>query len=210
MMKSKVFSINGEELREITLNDMVFNRDVSDGAIYYAIRNELANRRVGTACTKTRGEINYSNTKPFKQKGTGNARAGDKKSPVWRGGGTIFGPKPRDYSYTMPKKMKRTAMTSLLTLSALEERLCVVEDFTVENGKTKDLAVIVKNFVKGLDRCILILKDDDVMLRRAAKNIPNVRVLSYNRLSAKELLYGKKILMLETAALNLNKFYGEK
>lgn len=209
-METKVFSIKGEELRDITLSDNVFNREVSDGSIYYAVNNELANRRVGTACTKTRGEVNYSNTKPYKQKGTGNARAGDKKSPIWVGGGTIFGPKPRDYSYTIPKKMKRLAMKSLLSLSVLENRLAVVEDFTIESGKTKELASIINNFVKDNKRTILILKDDDVMMRRAAKNIPYLRVLSYNRLSAKELLYGKKVLMLETAATNLNEFYGDK
>lgn len=209
-METKVFSIKGEELRDITLSDNVFSREVSDGSIYYAVNNELANRRVGTACTKTRGEVNYSNAKPYKQKGTGNARAGDKKSPIWVGGGTIFGPKPRDYSYTMPKKMKRLAMKSLLSLSVLENRLSVVEDFTIESGKTKELATILNNFVTDNRRTVLILKDDDVMMRRAAKNIPNLRVLSYNRLSAKELLYGKKLLMLETAATNLNEFYGDK
>ena len=208
-METKVFSIQGEQLRTITLDDSVFNREVSDGSIYHAVNNELANRRVGTACTKTRGEVNYSNAKPYKQKGTGNARAGDKKSPLWVGGGTIFGPKPRDYSYTLPKKVKRLAMKSLLSLSVLEDRLAVVEDFTIESGKTKELAGILQNFVKDNKRTVLILKDDDVMMRRAARNIPNVRVLSYNRLSAKELLYGKKVLMLESAAKNLNEFYGD-
>ena len=209
-METKVFSIKGEELRSVTLNDAVFNREISDGSIYNAINNEAANRRVGTASTKTRGEVNYSNSKPYKQKGTGNARAGDKKSPIWVGGGTIFGPKPRDYSYTIPKKMKRLAMKSLLSLSVSEERLVVVENFTIENGRTKDLAVIVNTFVTDKKRTVLILKDDDVMMRRAAKNIPYLRVLSYDKLSAKELLYGRKLLMLEGAAMNLNEFFGDK
>ena len=209
-METKVFSTEGKEVRTIELNDQVFNREISDGSIYYAVNNELANRRVGTACTKGRAEVNYSNTKPYKQKGTGNARAGDKKSPVWVGGGTIFGPKPRDYSYVLPKKMKRLAMKSLLSLGVQEERLVVVEDFSTESGKTKDLASIIGNFVKDRTRTILILKDDDVMMRRAAKNIPYLHVLSYNRLSAKELLYGRKVLVLETAAKNLNDFYGDK
>ena len=209
-METKVFSIKGEELRSVTLNDAVFNREVSDGSIYNAINNEAANRRVGTASTKTRGEVNYSNSKPYKQKGTGNARAGDKKSPIWVGGGTIFGPKPRDYSYTIPKKMKRLAMKSLLSLSVREERLVVVEDFTIENGRTKELATIVNNFVTDKKRTVLILKDDDVMMRRAARNIPYLRVLSYNKLSAKELLYGRTLLMLEGAATNLNEFFGDK
>ncbi len=209
-METKVFSIKGEELRSVTLNDAVFNREISDGSIYNAINNEAANRRVGTACTKTRGEVNYSNSKPYKQKGTGNARAGDKKSPIWVGGGTIFGPKPRDYSYTIPKKMKRLAMKSLLSLSVSEERLVVVENFTIESGRTKELATIVNNFVTDKKRTVLILKDDDVMMRRAARNIPYLRILSYDKLSAKELLYGRTVLMLEGAAMNLNEFFGDK
>ena len=208
-MEAKVFSVNGKEIKTIDLNPEVFGIEVSDGSIYHAVNNELANRRVGTACTKTRAEVNYSNTKPFKQKGTGNARRGDKKSPVMVGGGTIFGPKPRDYSYTLPKKVKRLAMKSLLSLSVQEERLVVVEDFTSQNGKTKEVAEILKNFVEDGKRTALIMKNDDVMLRRAAKNIPYLRVLAYDKLSAKELLYARKVVMLETAAKNLNEFYGD-
>ena len=208
-MEAKVFSVNGKEIKTIELNPDVFGIEVSDGSIYHAVNNELANRRVGTACTKTRAEVNYSNTKPFKQKGTGNARRGDKKSPVLVGGGTIFGPKPRDYSYTLPKKVKRLAMRSLLSLSVQEERLVVVEDFTSENGKTKELVAILKNFVEDGKRTVLIMKNDDAMLRRAARNIPYLHVLAYDKLSAKELLYGKKVVMLETAAKNLNEFYGD-
>jgi len=209
-MKAKVFSIQGEEIKDVTLSDDVFNREISDGSIYYAVNNELANRRVGTACTKTRGEVNYSNSKPWRQKGTGHARAGDKKSPLWVGGGTVFGPKPRDYRYKIPKKMKRLAMISLLSMKVRDEEIRVVEDFTIESGKTKDLAKVLSNFVNDNKRTIIILKDDDKMLRRAGKNIPWLRFLSYNRLSAKELLYGKNVLVMETAAGNLNDFYGEK
>ena len=208
-MEAKVFSVNGKEIKTIELNPDVFGIEVSDGSIYHAVNNELANRRVGTACTKTRAEVNYSNTKPFKQKGTGNARRGDKKSPVMVGGGTIFGPKPRDYSYTLPKKVKRLAMKSLLSLSVQEERLVLVEDFTCENGKTKEVVAVLKNFVEDGKRTVLIMKNDDAMIRRAAKNIPYLHVLAYDKLSAKELLYGKKVVMLETAAKNLNEFYGD-
>ncbi len=209
-MEAKVYSTAAKEVRTINLNDEVFAREVSDGAIYYAVNNELANRRVGTACTKTRAEVNYSNTKPYKQKGTGNARRGDKKSPIMVGGGTIFGPKPRDYSYTIPKKMKRLAYKSLLSLGVQENRLVIVEDFTSEEGKTKDLAQIMKAFETENQRTVIVMKDDDAMLRRAARNIPYLHVLSYDKLSAKELLYGRKILVLETAAENLGKFYGER
>ena len=207
-MEAKVYGIDGNlNGRTAELNADVFDVQVSQGCIYYAVNNELANRRVGTACTKTRAEVNYSNTKPFKQKGTGNARRGDKKSPIFVGGGTIFGPKPRDYSYKMPRKMKRNAMKSLLSLSLQENRMFVVEDFTIESGKTRDMMGILKNFAKDAERTVLIMASDDAMIRRAGKNIPNLHILAYDKLSAKELLYGKKVLVLESAAKNLNEFY---
>jgi large subunit ribosomal protein L4 len=207
-MKAKVFSIKGEEIKDITLSDDVFGREVSEGSIYYAIRNELANRRVGTACTKTRSEVRGSGAKPWSQKGTGHARSGSKKSPVWVGGGTVFGPKPRDYSYSMPKKMKRAAMKSILSLKAQNDSLVVVEDFSIESGKTKDLVSVLKSLsVEG--RAVVVLKDDDEMVRRAGRNIPGLSILSYNRLNAHDLYYGKKLVLLESAAGNLNKFYGK-
>ena len=109
-MDKKVFSTDGKELRTITLDDSIFGLPVNEDVIYYAINNELANKRVGTACTKTRSEVHGSNAKPYKQKGTGHARRGDKKSPINVGGGTIFGPKPRDFGFELPKKVKRLAM----------------------------------------------------------------------------------------------------
>jgi len=205
-MNCKVYSKDGKELRTIALNDNVFGLPVNEDLIWYAINNELANRRMGTASTKGRAEVHGSNAKPYKQKGTGRARRGDKKSPILVGGGTIFGPKPRDFSYAMPKKAKRLALKSILSLKAQSDTLKIVEDFSIESGKTKDLAKLLKNFEPGL-RTVLILKDDDPNIKRAAANIPWVKYLSYNRLEAHELFYGRQVLMLETAAKNLNDFY---
>lgn len=207
-MEKKVYSTSGKELRTITLDDNVFGLPVNDDVIYYAITNELANMRVGTACTKTRSEVHGSNAKPYKQKGTGNARRGDKKSPVMVGGGTIFGPKPRDYSYSMPKKAKRLAIKSILSMQAQSDRFTVVEDFTVESGKTKDLAKILSNFVNG-ERTIIVLKDDDAMIKRSGRNLPNVSFLSFNRLRAHDLFYARKVVVLESAVKNLSDFYAE-
>ena len=134
-MEKKVYSTSGKELRTITLDDKVFGLPVNDDVIYYAITNELANKRVGTACTKTRAEVHGSNNKPYKQKGTGNARRGDKKSPIMVGGGITFGPKPRDFSYAIPKKEKRLAMKTILSAHAQGDRLTVVEDFTAEKQR---------------------------------------------------------------------------
>ena len=207
-MEKKVYSTSGKELRTITLDDKVFGLPVNDDVIYYAITNELANRRVGTACTKTRAEVHGSNNKPYKQKGTGNARRGDKKSPITVGGGTIFGPKPRDFSYSIPKKEKRLAMKSILSAHAQGDRLTVVEDITVESGKTKDLVAILNNFAKD-ERTVLILKDDDAKIKQAGRNIPNLSFLAYNRLEAHTLFYGRKVIILESAVKNLSDFYAE-
>lgn len=210
-MEKKVYSIDGKELRTINLDDKVFNclPEKIDAIIYNAITNELANKRVGTACTKTRAEVHGSNAKPYKQKGTGNARRGDKKSPLCVGGGTIFGPKPRDYSYAIPKKEKRLAMKTILSMRAQSDILTVVEDFTVESGKTKDLVKILNNFAKDT-RTVILLKDDDAKIKLAGRNIPTLSFLSFNRLRAHDLFYARKIIMLESAAKNLSEFYADE
>lgn len=206
-MDTKVLSTSGKELRSITLSDAVFGRTVSDGAIYHAVRNELANSRVGTAKTKTRSEVAGSHRKPWRQKGTGRARSGTYQSPVRVGGGIAFGPRPRGYSYRLPKKMKRAAMMSLLSQKVLNDALIVVEDFQIESGKTRDLAQIMSTLTNQ-DRTVLILGDDDAMIKRAGRNIPWLSYLSYNRLRAHDLFYGQKVVLTESAAKKLNEFYG--
>ncbi len=206
-MKMQVYGLDGTALREIELADSVFGRDVSEASIYHAIRNEAANRRVGTASTKDRGEVHGSGKKPWKQKGTGRARAGHKRSPVWVGGGTVFGPKPCDYSYHIPRKVKRLALMSILSLKAKEDRMRVVTDFTVASGRTKDLVTALARHATG-ERTVIILKDDDAMLRRAGRNVPWLSFLSFNRLEAHDLFYARRLVLLETAALKLNEFYG--
>jgi large subunit ribosomal protein L4 len=205
-MNRTVYSVEGKELRTIELDDAVFGLPVNEDLIWYAINNELANKRLGTACTKDRGEVHGSNAKPYKQKGTGRARRGDKKSPIMVGGGTVFGPKPRDFSYSMPKKAKRLALKSILSLKAQGDTLKIVEDFSVESGKTRDLAGLLKKL--GDDqRTVVVLKDDDSKLKRAGANIPWLSFLSYNRLRAHDLFYGRRVIMLESAAKNLSVFY---
>jgi large subunit ribosomal protein L4 len=205
-MNRTVYSIDGKELRSIELDETVFGLPVNEDVIWYAINNELANKRLGTASTKGRGEINGSNAKPYKQKGTGRARRGDKKSPLMVGGGTIFGPKPKDYSYSMPRKAKQLAIKSILSLKAQSDNLKIVEDFSIESGKTKDLVGLLKNFGAG-ERTVVVLKDNDAAIKRAGANIPWLSFLSYNRLRAHDLFYGRRVLMLETAAKNLSVFY---
>jgi large subunit ribosomal protein L4 len=208
-MNRTVYSIEGKDVRNIELGDAVFGLLINEDVIWYALNNELANKRLGTACTKDRGEVHGSNAKPYKQKGTGRARRGDKKSPVMVGGGVVFGPKPRDYSYSMPKKAKRLALKTILSLKVQSDTLKIVEDFTITSGRTKDLINILKYFTAG-ERTVLVLKDDDSLIKRAAGNIPWLTYLSYNRLRAHDLFYARQVIVLETAVKNLNNFYGPK
>jgi len=207
-MTKQVLSLDGSDLRPIELEDDVFDTKVSEGSIYHTIRNELANVRVGTASTKTRGEVNGSKRKPWRQKGIGRARAGRRRSPVWVGGGVTFGPRPRDFSYRLPKKIKRLAIRSILTLKQREDRIKIVEDFQIETGKTKDLVSVLKKLVSE-EKTVVIIGTDDPILKRAGANIPWVRLLTYNRLRAHDIFYGKNLLLLETAAQGINTMYGK-
>ena len=211
-MERKVVSLQGKELRTIELSDAVFGLPINEDVIYYAINNELANARLGTACTKDRGEVHGTNRRPYNQKGTGRARQGDFKSPVYVGGGTAFGPKPRDYSYVLPKKVKRLAMKTLLSLKAQNGAMAIVEDFTVESGKTKDFVKRIEALAPAdkAERTVVILGDDDENVKRAGRNLPWLSFLSFNRLRAHDLFYGRKVLVLESAAKGLNEFYADK
>lgn len=201
-MDANVVSTQGKKVRTASLSDSVFAREVSEGAIYHAIRNELANLRVGTAVTQTRGEVKFSGRKPWRQKGTGRARAGSRRSPIWVGGGTTFGPQMRDYSYRLPRKMKRAAINSILSQKLASEDLIVVEDFTVESGKTRDMAAVIRSLTDA-SKVVLVTREDDPMLKRAARNIPWLRYLNWNRLRAHDLYYAHKVVVMESAATQI-------
>ena len=207
-MKMKVFALDGTEKKEIKLLDSIFNREVSMGSIYHAIKNELANRRIGTAKVKTRSEVSGSHQKYYRQKGTGRARAGTKRSPTRVGGGIAFGPRPRSYNYRIPKKIKRLAIKSILSLKIKENRIRVIEDFAIENGKTKDLVKLLKTHVEPRTT-VIVLKDDDLLTKRAGRNIPWVKLLTFDKLNAHDLFYGQNLIIHESAALELNKFYSK-
>ncbi|MBN1241351.1 MAG: 50S ribosomal protein L4 [Spirochaetales bacterium] len=211
-MERKVISVQGKELRSVELADAVFGLPVNEDVIWYAINNELANKRVGTASTKGRAEVHGTNRRPYAQKGTGRARQGDVKAPQFVGGGIVFGPKPRDYSYMMPRKAKRLAMKSILSLKAQNETLKVVEDFSVASGKTKDLMAVLDKVLPRdkAERTVVVLNEDDSMIKRAGRNIPWLHFLSFRRLRAHDLFYGRSVIVMESAAKSLNEFYGEK
>ncbi|OHD14108.1 MAG: 50S ribosomal protein L4 [Spirochaetes bacterium GWD1_27_9] len=202
-MKIKVIDINGVEKREIEVSDSVFNIEPNKNAIYESVKNELANKRQGTHSTKTKAEVAGSGTKPWKQKGTGRARVGTKRNPVWTHGGVAFGPKPRDYSYTIPKKVKQLAYRSVLSDKLIEKKMFVIEGFSFTTGKTKDLLGIVNNILKG-EKSAFIVTDKDALLKRAGRNVSWLKCLSYSRLNVCDLFYATNLLITEESIMNLN------
>lgn len=210
-MEAKVISLSGKEPRTIELSDAVFGLPINEDVIWYAVTNELANARVGTASTRDRSEVRGTNRKPFSQKGGCRARHGDLKANIFVGGGVSFGPKPRDYSYSIPRKEKQLSLKTILSLKIQDELMTIIEDFTVESGKTKDLIKVLSNVVdiKNPERTVLILKDDDPMIKRAARNIPWLTYLTYNRLRAHDLFYARRVIMMEGASAKLNEFYAK-
>ena len=207
-MKAKVYDIKGSADREIDIDESIFNIEINDHLIHEAVKNELANLRVGTAVTKTRGFIRGSQKKLYRQKNTGRSRAGTAKSPIRVGGGIAFGPQMRDYSYSIGRKKKRIAVKSVFSKQMKEGNIKFVENFTIEDGKTKN-AVLILNKIAKTNKVVFILKDDDKLLKRAIRNISGLSFLVSERLNCKDLFYAKEIIIqegaLEILSKNLNK-----
>ena len=207
-MTVPVIGAGGGARGEAELADGVFGVEVSEGAIYHAIRNELANRRVGTASTKSRSQVRGTSRKPWRQKGTGRARAGDVKSPLWTGGGVIFGPQPRSYRYRLPRKAKRTAMRSILTQKAREQRITIVDGVAADSGKTKELVRQLQPIAGGA-RCLWLLDSPAPMLLRAGRNIPWLRMRACHTVTAHDLYYSERVLLTRAAADRLAQLLDE-
>lgn len=207
-MECVVYSKLGEKSKQIDIKDSVFGIQGKDQAIYDKIKNELANKRLGTAATKTKGMVSGGGRKPFKQKGTGRARAGSNRSPLWVGGGTVFGPQPHSFRYELPKKMKRLALLATLSKKFAQGVVSVVEDFTIDSGKTKDgLAIINKLRKNDLKRVLLIYSQEDQMLKRSLKNVPWLKLMSSKRLAAHGIFYAKEIFLMESVLSDIENHY---
>jgi len=199
-MSKEILSTNGEKLGEITLNESVFGVEPNLHVMHLALRRQLSNARQGSACAKTRAEVAGGGRKPWKQKGTGRARAGSLRSPLFAGGGVIFGPKPRDFSFSMPQKARKLALKS--ALSAKQEQMVVVKDFsTIKEAKTKLMVGALKSL--NLSGKVLIVADvkaaENSYLELAARNIPSVRLLLPSNLNVKDLLEADYIVITESA-----------
>jgi len=195
MKQIAVLKESGEKAGELTLPESYFGYKVNQGCIYYTVKAVLANRRLGTAATKTRSQVKASTRKPWRQKGTGRARAGMRSSPLWRGGGTVFGPQPKSYNLRVPKKVRRAALCSALSAKAAQEgAIAVVENLEFAEPKTKRVVQLLEN-LEALDRRVLILSDGyKQLLWKSARNIPKVVVKPFAECNAYDVLLADKLI----------------
>jgi large subunit ribosomal protein L4 len=199
-MSKEILSTNGEKLGEITLNEQVFGVEPNLHVMHLALRRQLNNARQGSACAKTRAEVSGGGKKPWKQKGTGRARAGSLRSPLFAGGGVIFGPKPRSYAFNMPQKARQLALKS--ALSARNEQMVVVKDFsTITEPKTKLMVSALKSLnVSGKILIVADFKaDENKNLELSARNIPSVKIILPSNLNVKDLLEADSVVITESA-----------
>lgn len=200
MPKIQMLNMEGKSIQEVELKEDIFDVEVNEHAVYLVVKNILANRRQGTQSAKTRAEVRGGGRKPWRQKGTGRARQGSIRSPQWKGGGVVFAPKPRDYSYTTPKKVKRLALRSVLTSKVQENELILVDDLKLEEAKTKAMAQALKA-LNAAKKSLILVGEGNESVARAAKNIAGVKVLNIQSINVYDLLKYDS-LILDQEALN--------
>jgi len=197
MSAVKVVNVENQEVGEITLDPNVFDVEIKEYLLHDVVRFQLAGRRAGTACTKTRVEVKGGGKKPWKQKGTGRARSGSRTSPVWRGGGVVFGPKPRDYSFKLNKKVRRQALAVALSAKRVADNLMVLNDFPMEAIKTKSFLRVMKNL--NVDNGLIVLSEQDENLYKSARNVKDFKVMSVDGLNVYDILLHEKLVLLKPA-----------
>jgi len=193
-MQVPVYNIQGKQIEETELRDDIFAVPVNEALMHQALVRQLANARLGTHKTKTRGEVRGGGRKPWRQKGTGRARQGTIRAPHWRGGGTVFGPTPRSYRQKMPRKMRRQALRSALSVKAADSQLVLLDAFEMTEPKTKEVLGILENLGVESTALILLPGRDEVVLR-SVRNLPQVRTLVAQYLNVRDLLKYDYILM---------------
>lgn len=202
-MTIDVLKIDGSKSGEkIELSDSIFAIEPNDHAIYLDVKAYLANQRQGTHKAKERGEVRGGGKKPWKQKGRGGARAGTMRSPLWVGGGTIFGPRPRDYRQDLPKKVKQLARKSALSYKVKDEQLVVVEDFSFDKPKTKDFVSVLESLKLSGKKVLLLTGDYKPEVYKSGRNIPKVQILEASKATTYDLL-NNQILVMQKSAVNV-------
>ena len=206
MAKVTMLNMAGETVGDIELNDSVFGIEVNEFAVHEVIKNYLANQRQGTQSAKTRGEVRGGGRKPFRQKGTGRGRQGSLTSPSHIGGGVVFAPKPRDYSYQVPKKVKRLAIKSVLTSKVNDGEIIVLDSLDFEEPKTKKMIEVLKN-IKADKKAIIVTADKNENVVRSASNIPGVQTSNTGSLNCYEMLKANSLIITKDAVEKLEEVY---
>ncbi len=207
-MEIKVLNKAGQETgRTVTLDEQIFGIEPSDHAIYLDVKQILANKRQGTHSSKERGEVSGSTRKLKKQKGTGTARSGSIKSPVFRGGGRVFGPRPKSYDFKLNKKVKELARKSALTYKALEEAILVVEDFAFESPKTREMVQISNNLKINDKKSLFVLPEENKNIYLSSRNLQAVSVITASELNTYQILNAKKVVVLESSVSKIEELF---
>ncbi len=192
-----VVNTSAEKVAEIEVKDELFAVEVKPWILHDVVCMQRANRRGGNASTKTRGQVRGGGAKPWRQKGTGRARAGTKNSPIWRGGGVTFGPRPRDYSYKLPKKVRRLALRMALSARLNEGNLVIVDQFNMDAPKTKEFVGVMKNF--DFDNCLIVADTDNENIRLSARNAVGYKVLPVAGLNVYDILKYPKLMLMQSS-----------
>ena len=195
MAVTELYNIKKEKIGDVDLNDSIFGVEVKQHILHEIVRMQLANRRSGNACTKTRVEVRGGSKKPWRQKGTGRARAGTRTSPLWRGGGTTFGPKPRSYSYSVSKKVRRQGLKMALSARFSEENLTVLDKFKLDEIKTKKF--IDAMTALEISNALIVVPEHDDTLEKSSRNVEGFKVIPTQGLNVYDVLYHKHIVLLQ-------------
>ncbi|MCF6465199.1 50S ribosomal protein L4 [Clostridium sp. Cult2] len=206
MPKVNVYNMLGEQVGEIELSEDVFGVDVNQHVLYEVVKNQLANKRQGTQSVKTRAEVRGGGRKPWRQKGTGRARQGSIRAPHWVGGGVSFAPKPRDYSYKVPKKVKRLAIKSALSSKVLNNEMIVLEGLNLEEPRTKEMVKILEN-IKAGKKALIVMDEMNINVIKSARNIPNVETAFVNTLNVYDILKFDSFIITKDAVRKVEEVF---
>ncbi|NBI05652.1 50S ribosomal protein L4 [Senegalia massiliensis] len=206
MPKVALYNVSGEQIDDIELNDNVFGVEVNKHVLYEVVKNQLANKRQGTQSVKTRAEVRGGGRKPWRQKGTGRARQGSIRAPHWVGGGVTFAPKPRDYSYSVPKKVRRLAMKSALSSKVLDNELFVVDEMKMDQPKTKEMANILKN-LNANKKALIVMDRKDENVIKSARNIEGVQTALVNTINVYDILKYDAFIITKDAVKKVEEVY---
>ena len=207
-MEANVVNIKKENVGTVQLSDAVFNTEVKEHTVWEVIKWQLASRRAGTASTKTRAEVRGSRRKILPQKGTGNARHGDRKANIFVGGGVVHGPHPRDYYYALPKKVRKKALKGVLSMKLRDGELTVIEGFTFDEPKTKKAIEVLKNFDLDKAKVLLVLAEKDMNVIKSFRNLPKAKVLLVEGLNTYDILNADHVLVTKSAVEKINERLG--